>query len=137
MIATAAAALSNELFGFEARWAWTLLFGAFALALGLLGPIGVVRTFVRRSRVWVVPVTLALPRLVGAQRRRAQRRLARRRARAVSAPGRRSTSSSAVTVSWVPLAADYTRFARTPRGAFWGPGSGTSFRTRSSSRSAR
>ena len=25
-----------------------------------------------------------------------------------------------VTVSWIPLAADYTRFARTPRGAFWG-----------------
>ena len=29
-----------------------------------------------------------------------------------------------VTVSWVPLAADYTRFARTPRGAFWGTGIG-------------
>jgi purine-cytosine permease-like protein len=29
-----------------------------------------------------------------------------------------------VTVSWVPLAADYTRFARTPRGAFWGTGAG-------------
>ena len=29
-----------------------------------------------------------------------------------------------VTVSWVPLAADYTRFARTQRGAFWGTGIG-------------
>ena len=29
-----------------------------------------------------------------------------------------------VTVSWVPLAADYTRFARTPRAAFWGTGVG-------------
>jgi purine-cytosine permease-like protein len=29
-----------------------------------------------------------------------------------------------VTVSWVPLAADYTRFARTPRNAFWGTGIG-------------
>ena len=29
-----------------------------------------------------------------------------------------------MTVSWVPLAADYTRFARTPRGAFWGTGIG-------------
>jgi len=30
----------------------------------------------------------------------------------------------AVTVSWIPLAADYTRFARTPRDAFWGTGVG-------------
>jgi purine-cytosine permease-like protein len=29
-----------------------------------------------------------------------------------------------VTVSWIPLAADYTRFARTERGAFWGTGIG-------------
>ena len=29
-----------------------------------------------------------------------------------------------VTVSWIPLAADYTRFAKTPRGAFWGTGVG-------------
>ena len=49
VIATAAAALSDELFGFEARWAWTLVFGAATLALGLLGPIGVVRTVIRRS----------------------------------------------------------------------------------------
>ena len=44
VIATAAAALSDEVLGFEARWAWTLVFGAAALAMGLLGPIGVVRT---------------------------------------------------------------------------------------------
>jgi purine-cytosine permease-like protein len=29
-----------------------------------------------------------------------------------------------VTVSWIPLAADYTRFSRTPRAAFWGTGVG-------------
>jgi purine-cytosine permease-like protein len=29
-----------------------------------------------------------------------------------------------VTVSWVPLASDYTRFARSPRAAFWGTGVG-------------
>jgi NCS1 family nucleobase:cation symporter-1 len=29
-----------------------------------------------------------------------------------------------VTVSWIPLAADYTRFARSPREAFWGTGVG-------------
>src|ERR671939_340291 len=39
IIATAAAALSEKVFGFEARWLWALLFGAVSLALGLLGPI--------------------------------------------------------------------------------------------------
>ena len=28
----------------------------------------------------------------------------------------------AITVSWIPLAADYTRFSRTRRAAFWGSG---------------
>ena len=59
VIATAAAALSDELFGFEARWAWTIAFGAAALALGLLGPIGVVRTVIRRVAVWIVPLAVA------------------------------------------------------------------------------
>ncbi len=30
----------------------------------------------------------------------------------------------AITVSWIPYAADYTRFSRTRRGAFWGTGLG-------------
>ena len=34
VIATAAAALSDEVFGFEARWAWTLAFGAATSASG-------------------------------------------------------------------------------------------------------
>jgi NCS1 family nucleobase:cation symporter-1 len=123
VIATAAAALSDELFGFEARWAWTLLFGALALALGLLGPIGVVRTYVRRLTVWVVPITLVYLgwwALSGDGLSQAWR-----------ADGQGGLSSwqaidlvVGVTVSWVPLAADYTRFARTPRGAFWGTGLG-------------
>ena len=66
VIATAASALSDELFGFEAKWAWTLLFGALALVLGLLGPIGVVRRYIRTVAVWVVPARDRLPDLVGA-----------------------------------------------------------------------
>ena len=58
IIATAAAALSDELFGFRAQWLWTLVFGAFALVLALLGPIGFVRRFVRRVAIWAVPVAL-------------------------------------------------------------------------------
>jgi nucleobase:cation symporter-1, NCS1 family len=123
VIATAAAALSDELFGFEARWAWTLAFGAAALALGLLGPIGVVRTVVRKVAVWVVPLALAYLAwwaLTGGGLDDAWSR-----------PGEGGLSTwqgvdlvVGVTVSWIPLAADYTRFARTPRDAFWGTGIG-------------
>ena len=119
VIATAAAALSDELFGFEARWAWTLAFGAAALVLGLVGPIGVVRTVIRRVAVWVVPLAvayLAWWALTGGGLDGAWHR-----------PGEGGLSTwqgidivVGVTVSWIPLAADYTRFARTERGAFWG-----------------
>jgi putative hydroxymethylpyrimidine transporter CytX len=123
VIATAAAALSDELLGFEARWAWTLVFGAAALVLGLLGPIGVVRTVIRRVAIWIVPLAvayLAWWALTGGGLEDAWNR-----------PGEGGLSTwqgidivVGVTVSWIPLAADYTRFARTGRGAFWGTGAG-------------
>jgi putative hydroxymethylpyrimidine transporter CytX len=123
VIATAAAALSDELLGFEQRWAWTLAFGAATLGLGLLGPLGVVRTVIRRVAVWVVPLALAYLAwwaLTGGGLDDAW-----------SSPGEGGMSTwqgidlaIGVTVSWIPLAADYTRFARTTRGAFWGTGIG-------------
>src|SRR5689334_14425933 len=59
IIATAAAALSERVFGFEARWLWALLFGAVSLALGLLGPIGFVRRYLKKFAVWAVAASIA------------------------------------------------------------------------------
>ena len=123
VIATAAAALSDQLFGVEARWAWTLVFGGAALTMGLLGPIGVVRTVLRKVAIWVVPIAIAYliwwALTAGSV------------SQAWNQPGEGGLSTwqgidivVGVTVSWVPLAADYTRFALTPRGAFWGTGIG-------------
>ncbi len=123
VIATAAAALSDEMIGVGAQWAWTLVFGTAALAMGLAGPIGVVRTVLRRVAIWVVPVAVAylVWWALGSGGL----------SEAWSAPGEGGLSTwqgidivVGVTVSWVPLAADYTRFARSPRGAFWGTGIG-------------
>jgi len=123
IIATAAAALSDELFGFRAQWLWTLVFGVIALILALLGPIGFVRGFVRRFAIWVIPLALGyltwwaidgadLGALWGK-------------------PGEGGISMwqgadlvVAITVSWIPYAADYTRFSKSRRGAFWGTGVG-------------
>jgi nucleobase:cation symporter-1, NCS1 family len=123
IIATAAAALSDELFGFRAQWLWTLVFGAVALALALAGPIGFVRSFVRKIAIWAVP--LALVYLTwwafdGADLGALWEQ-----------PGEGGLSVwqgadivVAITVSFVPYAADYTRFSRSRRSAFWGTGLG-------------
>jgi putative hydroxymethylpyrimidine transporter CytX len=123
IIATAAAALSDELFGFRAQWLWTLAFGAAAIVLALLGPIGFVRRFVRRVAVWAVPaavVYLTWWALDGADL-----------SALWDAPGEGGLSVwqgadfvVGITVSWIPLAPDYTRFSRTRRGAFAGTGLG-------------
>lgn len=123
IIATAAAALSDELFGFRAQWLWTIVFGAFALVLALMGPIGFVRRFVRKIAIWAVPAALLYLTwwaLDGADL-----------GALWSEPGAGGLSVwqgadvvVAITVSFVPYAADYTRFSRNRRDAFLGTGIG-------------
>jgi nucleobase:cation symporter-1, NCS1 family len=123
VIATAAAALSDELLGFRAQWLWTLLFGAFALVLALLGPIGFVRRFIRRFAVWAVPLAilyLTWWALDGADLTAIWD---------AEGEGGLTVWQGAdvvvgITVSWIPYAADYTRFSKTRRGALVGTGLG-------------
>src|SRR5438874_8593408 len=58
VIATAANALAVRVFDFHAVWLWKLVFGALALAMALLGPIGFVRRFVRKIGIWSVLVSI-------------------------------------------------------------------------------
>lgn len=123
VIATAAGLLCDRLFGFQAVWAWKLLFGGLAAVLALMGPIGFVRQFVRKFAAWAVAasiVYLAWWILDGADV-----------GSLWSHPGTHHGSFwlgvdtvVAVTVSWAPLVADYTRFSRDRRSAFWGVGIG-------------
>jgi nucleobase:cation symporter-1, NCS1 family len=123
VIATAAGLLCDQLFGFEAVWAWKLLFGGLAAALALMGPIGFVRRFVRKFAIWAVAASVAYLAwwiLEGADL-----------GALWSHPGEHHGSFwiavdtvVAVTVSWAPLVADYTRFSRDRRSAFFGVGLG-------------
>ena len=123
VIATAAAALSDKLFGFRAQWLWTLVFGVCALVLALLGPIGFVRRFIRKFAVWAVPAALVYLTwwaLDGADLSALWN---------ADGTGGLSVWQGAdivvgITVSWVPYAADYTRFSRTRTGALGGTGIG-------------
>src|SRR5436309_3095021 len=123
VIATAAGLLCDKLFGFKAIWLWKLVFGVTATVLALLGPIGFVRRFVRKFAIWAVLASIVYLTwwiLDGANL-----------GRLWSHPGTHHGSFwlgvdtvVAVTVSWAPLVADYTRFSRDRRSAFFGVGIG-------------
>jgi nucleobase:cation symporter-1, NCS1 family len=122
VIATAAGLLCDKLFGFQLVWMWKLVFGGVALTLALLGPVGFVRRFVRKFAIWAVVASviyLGWWILDGAD------------LPAIWAEGGHEGSFLlavdiviAVTVSWAPLVADYTRFSRNRRSGFIGAGVG-------------
>src|SRR5688500_9336241 len=97
--------------------------GGVPLALAVLGTVDVVRHFIREFAVWAVLASLVYLSwwaLDGAGL-----------GELLDRPGEGGSSVLegvdlvvAITVSWIPLAADYTRFSRTRRAAFWGTGGG-------------
>jgi putative hydroxymethylpyrimidine transporter CytX len=123
IIAAAAAALSDELLGVEAKAAWTILFGILAAGFALLGPVGFVRRILRKFGVWIVLASLIYLSWWA---------LSEADLSALwNAPAEGGSSFwlgvdlvIAITVSWVPLVSDYTRFSRDRRSAFWGAGFG-------------
>jgi len=122
VIATAAALLSEKLFGFQGKWLWTLLFGGLATLLAFLGPVGFVRRYVRKVAVWAVVASLVYLTwwiLDGAGGHSLWSEKGHQGSFWVAVD-----IVIAVTVSWAPLVADYTRFTRTRRAAFFGTGIG-------------
>ncbi|HEU4941685.1 MAG TPA: cytosine permease [Gaiellaceae bacterium] len=122
IIAAAAGALSDQLVGVEAKAMWTIVFGVLAAIFALLGPVGFVRRILRRFGVWVV---------LGSLLYLSWWALSEADFRALwDAPAQGGSFwlgvdlVIAITVSWVPLVADYTRFSRDRRSAFWGAGGG-------------
>jgi nucleobase:cation symporter-1, NCS1 family len=123
VIAAAANALADRVFGFEARWLWVLVFAALTTALALVGPISVVRRYLRRFGVWAVVASIAYLTWWAFDRADTG---------ALWSGGSKGGLSFwqgvdltiAMAASWLPLAADYTRFGRSGRAAFWGTGLG-------------
>jgi nucleobase:cation symporter-1, NCS1 family len=119
VISTAAAALSERAFGFHVLWLWKLVAVALATGLALLGPVGFVRKWVRRFALWVVLGSLGYLTwwtLDGAQL-----------GALWSQPGKGGLTfwqgvdlMVAMPASWLPLAADYTRFGRSRRASLAG-----------------
>ena len=94
-----------------------------AAALALLGPVSVVRRILRKYAIWIVLASLAYLTWWALDEAPLRELWA--------APGAGGLSTwtgidlvVALTVSWIPLVADYTRFARDRRSAFLGTGIG-------------
>jgi nucleobase:cation symporter-1, NCS1 family len=112
--------VARRVFGISARPLWLLTVAAICMALSLWGPVEVVRTWMRKFGAWViVAISLAVTVMVlAAPETRA----------ALGAPGAGGFPTFgaaldlviAMPISWLPLVADYNRFARRPRGAFLG-----------------
>jgi putative hydroxymethylpyrimidine transporter CytX len=124
IIATAASALSDRVFGFHAKWLWTLVFGAVAAALALMGPVGVVRRYLKKFAIWAVLASILYLGwwiLAHGHVHRLWSQSAKWEAHSFWVG---TDLVIGLCVSWIPLVADYTRFTRTRRDAFWGAGIG-------------
>lgn len=115
----AADAISKSLFGASNLALWTAVFAAIVILMGIGGPIGVVRQWLEKFAVWIVLATTAWL---------TWRLLTTTNLAALwSKPGDGSLPFwvavdlvIAMPISWLPLVADYNRFARKTARAFWG-----------------
>jgi len=98
---------------------WTIIFGTFIILLGIVGPLTVVRLWMEKFAIWVVYAAsiLIIINLV----------MSGHFSKLLSASGGAGLSFFsaldiviAIPVSWMPLVADYNRFAKDSKGAFRG-----------------
>ena len=119
IMAQAADLISRRFLGFSNYAFWAILFGLWCTLMAIGGPLVVVRQWLEKFAVWLVLLTtiwltiyLATAYDLGAAWRR---------------PGTGEMPFwlavdlvAAMPISWMPLVADYNRFARRPGPAFWG-----------------
>ncbi|MGA2547739.1 MAG: putative hydroxymethylpyrimidine transporter CytX [Rectinemataceae bacterium] len=119
VMGVAANTICLRLFGFSSYALWTAVFAVVVVLMGIGGPIGFVRQWLEKFAVWIalgtgvwlsyhLLTTYDLPSLIG-------------RAGDGSLPFWQGVDLViALPISWLPLVADYNRFARKASGAFWG-----------------
>jgi NCS1 family nucleobase:cation symporter-1 len=116
--------VTRSTLGFSARWLWLCIAAVVCTTLALWGPVGVARVWLKRFGVWVtagiclvVSVLVLTVDDVGAV-------IASAGSGGYPTFGPALDLVIAMPVSWLPLVADYTRFARGPRSAFVGTAAG-------------
>jgi len=123
IMAQASARLTQSIFGTSSYPLWVILWGIVVTVFALGGPLVVVRQWLEKAGLWIVLVTggwmifyvithASFGTLVGRQ-----------------GDGSLSFAQGidlvvAMPISWLPLVADFNRFAKTSRTSFWGTVSG-------------
>ena len=112
--------IARRSLGVSARPLWLLVAAVVTAGLALWGPVGVTRVWMKRFGAWVIlAICVALTALLVSSGAATG---------ALNAPSRGGWPTFgaaldlviALPVSWLPLVADYSRFARAPRAAFAG-----------------
>ena len=99
-------------------YAWTIMFGAFVILLGIVGPLSVVRQWLEKFAIWIVYASSIIIVVSLLMSGHISKML-------LSSGSGMSFFSAldiviALPVSWMPLVSDYNRFAKDSRGAFRG-----------------
>ncbi len=123
VMAQAAALLSQRLFGMGHYLGWVVFFTLLSALMAYGGPVLVVKQWMEKFAVWGVIVTMLWVTYA------VLTTYDLRALWAKPATGEMSfwlavDLAAVMPISWVPLVADYSRFARSRRGAFWGTGVG-------------
>lgn len=124
VMAQAMDVLVNRLFGLGSLYhAWVLIFTALTLLLALGGPVLVTKQVLEKFVVWAVLISTCWITVALLSTHSLGELLAK------PATGEMSFWLAvdlvvAMPISWFPLVADYSRFARSSRAAFWGTAAG-------------
>ena len=123
IMAQASNRLSQSLFGVSSYAAWAIAWGLVVTFFALGGPLVVVRQWLEKAGIWIVLVTaswMAIYVVAHADF-----------GYLVNRPGDGSLTFAqavdlvvAMPISWLPLVADFNRFAKSSRSSFWGTVSG-------------
>jgi putative hydroxymethylpyrimidine transporter CytX len=116
--------VTQKVFGFSARWLWLAIAALVCSGLALWGPLGVTRVWLERFGVWVVVAICAAITVLVVTSGHLGHLLGAAGHGGFPTFGPALDLVIAMPISWLPLVADYNRFARGSRAAFVGTGAG-------------
>ena len=119
VMGVAASVIARTLFGTGSYVAWAAVFAAIVIVMGVGGPIGFVRQWLEKFAVWIALAT-GIWLTVHAFSTMDVAALLRQPGDGSLPFGSGVDLAIALPISWLPLVADYNRFARSTRKGFWG-----------------
>lgn len=119
--------VTQRVFGFSARPLWLGVAAITCTAMALWGPVGVTRMWMERFATWVILLICGAVTFLVLRADNTSVALTSTGTGEWPAFGAAVDLVIAMPISWLPLIADYNRFARRPRAAFLGTFAGYLF----------